>query len=159
MSPGILAVNQTITVLGTKQISMSLSCLCIMIPCRQNLCLWAIFNEKCLIHTKFNRNAEWIPIKILFAWSWSPNIIYSEVTNKILNLFSPVDFFNALLMCQSLNPQQLYLFWQDYTQLDDPGLNHYIFITIMLTKLYNYTWFNFILEFCSFMLHLFWTFF
>ena len=42
---------------------------------------------------------------------------------------------------------------QDYTHLDDPGLNHYIFITIILTKLYNCTWFNFILEFCSFMLH------
>ena len=42
---------------------------------------------------------------------------------------------------------------QDYTQLEDPGLNHCIFITIILTKLYNCTWFNFILEFCSFMLH------
>ena len=28
---------------------------------------------------------------------------------------------------------------QDYTHLDDPGLNHYIFITIILTKLYNCT--------------------
>ena len=42
---------------------------------------------------------------------------------------------------------------QDYTQSDDPGLNYYIFITIMLTKLCNCTWFHFILEFCSFMLH------
>ena len=42
---------------------------------------------------------------------------------------------------------------QDYTHLDDPGLNHYIFITIILTTLYNCTLFNFILEFCSFMLH------
>ena len=43
---------------------------------------------------------------------------------------------------------------QDYIQLDDPGLNYVIFtIIIMLTKLYHCTWFNFILEFCSFMLH------
>ena len=42
---------------------------------------------------------------------------------------------------------------QDYTQLNDPGLNYYIFIVITLTKLYNCTWFNFILEYCSFMLH------
>ena len=42
---------------------------------------------------------------------------------------------------------------QDYTQLNDLGLNYYIFMVIMLTKLYNCTWFNFILEFCSFMLH------
>ena len=28
---------------------------------------------------------------------------------------------------------------QDYTQLDDPGLNYYIFIIAMLTKLYNIT--------------------
>ena len=42
---------------------------------------------------------------------------------------------------------------QDYIQLDDPGLNYFIFTIIMLTKLCNSTLFNFILEFCSFMLH------
>ena len=42
---------------------------------------------------------------------------------------------------------------QDYTQLNDLGLNYYIFMVIMLTKLCNRTWFNFILEFCSLMLH------
>ena len=42
---------------------------------------------------------------------------------------------------------------QDYIQLDDPGFNYFIFTIIMLTKLYNCTLFNFILEFCSFMLH------
>ena len=42
---------------------------------------------------------------------------------------------------------------QDYTQLEDPWSNHCIFITIILIKVYNCTWFNFILEFCSFMLH------
>ena len=84
-SLGILAIDQTITVLKTKQISTSSSCLCIMISCRQNLCLQAMFNEKCPIHAKFNRNAKYIPSKImiLFAWSWSTKIIYSEVNNKI----------------------------------------------------------------------------
>ena len=28
---------------------------------------------------------------------------------------------------------------QNYTQLDDPGLNYFIFTIIMLTKLYNCT--------------------
>ena len=61
MSLGILAMNQTIIFLETKQISTSLSGLCIMISCRQNLYLQAIFNAKCLIHAKLNRNAKYIP--------------------------------------------------------------------------------------------------
>ena len=64
-------------------------------------------------------------------------------------MFDPVDFFCRLLKCQSLNHQA----FQDYTQLDDPAFNHFTFTMIRLTKLYNCTLFNFILEFCSFMLH------
>ena len=42
---------------------------------------------------------------------------------------------------------------QGYTQVDDPRLNYFIFTIKILTKLYNCAWFNFILEFCLFMLH------
>ena len=43
--------------------------------------------------------------------------------------------------------------FQDYTQFDDPGFNYFIFTMIRLTKLHNCTLFNFILEFCSCMMH------
>ena len=43
---------------------------------------------------------------------------------------------------------------QNCTQLDDPGLNFYFHHNkLMLTKLYNCPRFNFILEFCSFILY------
>ena len=87
---------------------------------------------------------------ILFAWSWRTNIIYSEVNNKIFVWFC-WSILYTLEMPVTGSPTAVAV--QDYTQLDDPGLNYYIFIIAMLTKLYNSTWFNFILEFCTFMLH------
>ena len=63
MSLGILnQIDQIIFVLETRKISMRFSCLCIVIPCRRKTgdCKH-LFNVKCLIHTKFNRNAECIP--------------------------------------------------------------------------------------------------
>ena len=62
MSLGILAINQIIFVLETKKISMHFSCLCIVISCKHKTgdCKH-LFNVKCTIHTKFNRNAECIP--------------------------------------------------------------------------------------------------
>ena len=61
-SLGILAINQIIFVLETKKISMCFSCLCIVIPCRHKTgdCNH-LFNVKCPIHKKLNRNAECIP--------------------------------------------------------------------------------------------------
>ena len=63
MSLGIFnQINQIISVLETKKISMHFSCLCIVIPCRHKTgnCKH-LFSVKFLIHTKFNRNAECIP--------------------------------------------------------------------------------------------------
>ena len=63
MSLGIFnQINQIIFVLKTKKISLRFSCLCIVIPCRHKTgnCKH-LFSVKCLIHTKFNRNAECIP--------------------------------------------------------------------------------------------------
>ena len=91
-----------------------------------------------------------LKIMILFAWSWSTNIIYSEVNNKIFVWFC-WSILYTLEMPVTESPTAVAV--QDYTQLDDSGLNYYIFIIAMLTKLYNCTWFNFILEFCTFMLH------
>ena len=88
---------------------------------------------------------------ILLAWSWRTNIIYSEVNNKIFSVQSCWFLSYILEMPVTESPTAVAV--QDYTQLNDLGLNYYIFMVIMLTKLYNCTWFNFILEFCSFMLH------
>ena len=88
---------------------------------------------------------------ILLAWSWRTNIIYSEVNNKIFSVQSCWFLSYILEMPVTESPTAIAV--QDYTQLNDLGLNYYIFMVIMLTKLYNCTWFNFILEFCSFMLH------
>ena len=84
------------------------------------------------------------PLKmmVLFAWSWSTNIIYSEVNNKIFSVQSCWFLLYILEMPVTESPTAVAV--QDYPQLDDPELNHYIFMVIMLTKLYNYTWFNFI---------------
>ena len=62
MSLGILGINQIIFVLETKKILKHFSCFCIVIPCRHKTgdCKH-LFNVKCPIHTKFNRNAECIP--------------------------------------------------------------------------------------------------
>ena len=63
MSLGIFnQINQTIFVLETKKISMCFSGLCVVISCRHKIgdCKH-LFNIKCLIHTKFNRNGECIP--------------------------------------------------------------------------------------------------
>ena len=73
---------------------------------------------------------------ILFAWSWSTNIIYSEVNNKIFVLFC---WFLLYTLEMPVNESPTTVAVQDYTQLDDPGLNYYIFIIAMLTKLYNIT--------------------
>ena len=88
---------------------------------------------------------------ILFAWSWRTNIIYSEVNNKIFSVQSCWFLLYILEMPVTGSPTAVAV--QDYTQLDDLGLNYYIFMVIMLTKLYNCAWFNFILEFCSLMLN------
>ena len=88
---------------------------------------------------------------ILLAWFWSTNIIYSEVNNKIFSVWFCWFLLYNLEMPVTESPIAVAV--QDYTQLNDPGLNYYIFIIVMLTKLYNCTWFNYILEFCSFMLH------
>ena len=88
---------------------------------------------------------------ILLAWSWRTNIIYSEVNNKIFSVQSCWFLSYILEMPVTESPTAIAV--QDYTQLNDLGLNYYIFMVIMLTKLYNCTWFNFILEFCSLMLH------
>ena len=63
MSLGIFnQINQIIFVPETKKISMHFSCLCIVIPCRHKTGDFNhLFNVKCTIHTKFNRNAECIP--------------------------------------------------------------------------------------------------
>ena len=52
-------INQIIFVLETKKISMRFSCFCIVISCRHKTgdCKH-LFKVKCLIHTKFKRNAE-----------------------------------------------------------------------------------------------------
>ena len=63
MSLGIFnQIDNIIFVLETKKISMRFSCLCIGILCRHKTghCKH-LFSVKCLIHTKFNRNAECIP--------------------------------------------------------------------------------------------------
>ena len=55
-------INQINFVLETKKISMRFSCLCNVIPCRHKPANCKhLFNIKCIIHTKFKRNAEWIP--------------------------------------------------------------------------------------------------
>ena len=163
MSLRILAVNQTITVLETKQISMSLSCLCTMISCRQNLCLQAMFNEKCQIHKKFNINAECIPQKWWF-YLLGLELPISFIQKSIIKyLFNPVDFFYTLLkICDSLNHQQLWLFqttlnWMiifnflTYLYLILGSV--FIFPIIMLTNLYNCTWFSLFWNFALFILH------
>ena len=97
---------------------------------------------------------SWIhPLKkrILLAWSWRTNIIYSEVNNKIFSVQSCWFLSYILEMPVTESPTAIAV--QDYTQLNDLGLNYYIFMVIMLTKLCNCTWFNFIFEFCSLMLH------
>ena len=91
-----------------------------------------------------------LKIRILFAWSWSTNIIYLEVNNKI---FVRPCWFLLYTFEMSVTESPTAVAVQDYTQVDDPRLNHFIFTIIILTKLYNCAWFNFILEFCSFMLH------
>ena len=63
MSLGILAVNQTIIVLETKQISMSFSCFCIMIPCRlqynyANLALYLEPNLDYVVDSKMQTKKE-----------------------------------------------------------------------------------------------------
>ena len=83
---------------------------------------------------------------ILFAWSWNTNIIYSEVNIWFC-------WFLSYILEMPVTESPTAVVVQDYTQLDESGLNYYIFIIAMLTKLYNCTWFNFILEFCTFMLH------
>ena len=88
-----------------------------------------------------------LKIMILFAWSWSTNIIYLEVNNKI---FVRPCWFLLYTFELPITESQTAVTVQDYTPVDDP---YFIFTIIMLTKLYNCTWFNFILEFCSFMLH------
>ena len=77
-------------------------------------------------------------------------LIYSEVNNKIFVWFC---WFILYTLEMPVTESWTAVAVQDYTQLDDPGLNYYIFIIAMLTKLSNCTWFNFILEFCTFMLH------
>ena len=60
MSLGIFnQINQIIFVLETKKISMQFSCFCILIPCRHKTgdCKH-LFSVKCLIHKRFDRNAE-----------------------------------------------------------------------------------------------------
>ena len=91
-----------------------------------------------------------LKIMILFAWSWSTNIIYSEVNNKIFAWFC---WFLLYTLEMPVTESPTAVAVQDYTQLDDSGLNYYIFIIAMLNKLYNCTWFYFILEFCTFMSH------
>ena len=91
-----------------------------------------------------------LKIRILFAWSWSTNIIYLEVNNKI---FVRPSWFLLYTFEMPVTESPTAVAVQDYTQVDDPRLNYFIFNIIILTKLYNCTWFNFILEFCSFMLH------
>ena len=97
-----------------------------------------------------------LKIRILFAWSWSTNIIYLEVNNKI---FVRPCWFLLYTFDVPVTESPTAVAVQDCTQVDDPRLNYFIFTIIILTKLYNCAWFNFILEFCSFMLHLFCTFF
>ena len=98
--------------------------------------------KKCWMH----------PLKktILFGWSWSTNIINLEVNNKI-SVQSCWFLLYTFDVPVTESPTTVAL--QDCIQLDDPGFNYFMFTIIMLTKLYNCTWFNFILEFCSFMLH------
>ena len=88
--------------------------------------------------------------RILFAWSWITNVFYLEVNNKI---FVWPCWFLVYTFEMSGTESPTAVAVQDYTQLNDLGLNCYIFMVIMLTKLCNCTWFNFIFEFCSLMLH------
>ena len=82
--------------------------LCIMIPCRENWCLQAIFNVKCLIHTQiYWTHAFKIMIYLL---GHEVPILFSQ-ESIIKYLFEAVDFFNTLLKCKSLNPQQLIIGW------------------------------------------------
>ena len=60
-----------------------------------------------------------LKIKILFAWSWRTIIIYSEVTNKIF--VRP--FWFLLYVPVTESPTAVAV--QNYTPLDDPGLNFY----------------------------------
>ena len=91
-----------------------------------------------------------LKIMILFAWSWSTNIIYLEVNNKI---FVQSCWFLSYTFDVPVTESPTAVAVQEGIQLDGPGFNYFIFTIIMLTKLYNCTWFNVILEFCSFMLH------
>ena len=81
------------------------------------------------------------PLKkmFLFAWSWSTNIIYSKVNHKIFvrPCWFPLNTFDVPV---TKSPTAVAV--QDYTQLNDSAFSYFICIIIMLTELYNGTWFN-----------------
>ena len=98
--------------------------------------------QKCWMHS--------LKKTILFGWSWSTNITNLEVNNKI---FVQSCWFLLYTFDVPVTESPTAVAVLEGIQLDGPGFNYFIFTIIMLTKLYNGTWFNVILEFCSFMLH------
>ena len=87
--------------------------------------------QKCWMHP--------LKIMILFAWSWSTNIIYSKVNNKIF--VWPCWFLLytfEMPVTESPTAVKLLRTTLNWMILDEISIS----AIIMLTKKYNFTWFH-----------------